>query len=37
MSTPAEHRAAYLVDAVRAHLDVGDFKAAGRWAVEADR
>ena len=34
---PAEHRAAYLVDAARAHLDVGDFTAAGRWLVEADR
>ncbi|WJK34017.1 helix-turn-helix domain-containing protein [Solwaraspora sp. WMMA2065] len=34
---PAEHRAAYLVDAARAHLDVGDFAAAGRWLVEADR
>ena len=34
---PAEHRAAYLVDAARAYLDVGDFTAAGRWLVEADR
>ncbi|MFY1694751.1 helix-turn-helix domain-containing protein [Solwaraspora sp. WMMA2101] len=34
---PAEHRAAYLVDAARAHLDVGDFAALGRWLVEADR
>ncbi|WBB98884.1 helix-turn-helix domain-containing protein [Solwaraspora sp. WMMA2080] len=34
---PAEHRAAYLVDAARAHLGVGDFAAAGRWLVEADR
>ncbi|MDG4770201.1 helix-turn-helix domain-containing protein [Solwaraspora sp. WMMD792] len=34
---PAEHRAAYLVDAARAYLDVGDFAAAGRWLVEADR
>ncbi|WJK39636.1 helix-turn-helix domain-containing protein [Solwaraspora sp. WMMA2056] len=34
---PAEPRAAYLVDAARAYLDVGDFAAAGRWLVEADR
>ncbi|MFV2109083.1 helix-turn-helix domain-containing protein [Micromonospora sp. LOL_015] len=34
---PAEHRAAYLVDAARAYLDVADFTAAGRWVVEADR
>ncbi|WP_326555824.1 helix-turn-helix domain-containing protein [Micromonospora sp. NBC_01813] len=34
---PAEHRAAYLVDAARAHLEIGDFAAAGRWLVEADR
>ncbi|MFY1632821.1 helix-turn-helix domain-containing protein [Solwaraspora sp. WMMB335] len=34
---PAEHRAAYLVDAARAYLAVGDFAAAGRWLVEADR
>jgi transcriptional regulator with XRE-family HTH domain len=34
---PAEHRAAYLVDAARAHLDTGDLGAAGRWLVEADR
>ncbi|ROO51967.1 helix-turn-helix protein [Micromonospora sp. Llam0] len=34
---PAEHRAAYMVDAARAHLDGGDFTGAGRWLVEADR
>ncbi|MFV2019866.1 helix-turn-helix domain-containing protein [Micromonospora sp. LOL_023] len=34
---PAEHRAAYLVDAARAHLEIGDFPGAGRWLVEADR
>ncbi|WP_326551244.1 hypothetical protein [Micromonospora sp. NBC_01813] len=34
---PAEYRAAYLVDAARAHLEIGDFAAAGRWLVEADR
>ncbi|MFY1635805.1 helix-turn-helix domain-containing protein [Solwaraspora sp. WMMB335] len=34
---PAEHRAAYLVDAARAHLDTGDPTGAGRWLVEADR
>ncbi|MFV2021456.1 hypothetical protein [Micromonospora sp. LOL_023] len=34
---PAEHRAAYLIDAARAHLDTGDLAAAGRWLVEADR
>ncbi|WFE26568.1 helix-turn-helix domain-containing protein [Solwaraspora sp. WMMD791] len=34
---PAEHRAAYLIDAARAHLDTGDLTAAGRWLVEADR
>ncbi|WFE26414.1 helix-turn-helix domain-containing protein [Solwaraspora sp. WMMD791] len=34
---PAEHRAAYLLDAARAHLDVGDVAGAGRWLVDADR
>ncbi|MFV2017560.1 hypothetical protein [Micromonospora sp. LOL_023] len=34
---PAEHRAAYLVDAARAHLNTGNTAAAGRWLVEADR
>lgn len=33
---PAEYRAAYLVDAARAHLDAGDLAGAGRWLVEAD-
>ncbi|MFI0797054.1 helix-turn-helix domain-containing protein [Micromonospora rubida] len=34
---PAEHRAAYLLDATRAYLRVGDSLAAGRALVEADR
>ncbi|MFF3866351.1 helix-turn-helix domain-containing protein [Micromonospora sp. NPDC001898] len=34
---PAEHRAAYLLDATRAYLRVGDPLAAGRALVEADR
>ncbi|MFY1696278.1 helix-turn-helix domain-containing protein [Solwaraspora sp. WMMA2101] len=34
---PAEHRAAYLLDAARAHLDTGDTAGAGRWLVDADR
>ncbi|MFI0794386.1 helix-turn-helix domain-containing protein [Micromonospora rubida] len=34
---PAEHRAAYLLDASRAYLQVGDLLAAGRVLVEADR
>ncbi|MFY1634311.1 hypothetical protein ACN27F_13690 [Solwaraspora sp. WMMB335] len=34
---PVEHRAAYLVDAARAYLDLGDLVAAGRWLVEAHR
>ncbi|WP_326554413.1 helix-turn-helix domain-containing protein [Micromonospora sp. NBC_01813] len=34
---PAEHRAAYLVDAARVYLDLGDPGAAGRSVVEADR
>ncbi|MFF3866134.1 helix-turn-helix domain-containing protein [Micromonospora sp. NPDC001898] len=34
---PAEHRAAYLIDASRAYLQVGDPFAAGRVLVEADR
>ncbi|MBF9128569.1 helix-turn-helix transcriptional regulator [Plantactinospora sp. S1510] len=34
---PAEHRAAHLIDIVRAHLDVGDPPAAGRALVIADR
>ncbi|MDW5330558.1 helix-turn-helix domain-containing protein [Plantactinospora sp. KLBMP9567] len=34
---PAEHRAAHLIDIVRAHLDAGDPQAAGRALVIADR
>ncbi|MFI1194521.1 helix-turn-helix domain-containing protein [Micromonospora sp. NPDC020750] len=34
---PAEHRAAYLLDASRAYLQVGDLLAAGRVLVDADR
>ncbi|WP_431903468.1 helix-turn-helix domain-containing protein [Micromonospora carbonacea] len=34
---PAEHRAAYLLDAGRAHLRAGDPLAAGRALVDADR
>ncbi|WJK42179.1 helix-turn-helix domain-containing protein [Solwaraspora sp. WMMA2056] len=34
---PAEHRAAYLLDAARAHLDTGDTAGAARWLVDADR
>ncbi|NBE84475.1 helix-turn-helix domain-containing protein [Micromonospora rubida] len=34
---PAEHRAAYLLDATRAYLRVGDPLAAGRALVDADR
>ncbi|MEQ4304206.1 helix-turn-helix domain-containing protein [Plantactinospora sp. B6F1] len=34
---PAEHRAAHLIDIVRAHLDAGDPQAAGRALVTADR
>ncbi|WP_255609790.1 helix-turn-helix domain-containing protein [Micromonospora sp. PLK6-60] len=33
---PAEFRAAYLLDAARAYLAVGDLRAAGRAVVEAD-
>ncbi|WP_349876353.1 hypothetical protein ABIH81_19610 [Micromonospora sp. HUAS YX12] len=33
---PAEHRAAHLVDITRAHLDLGDARAAGRALVTAD-
>ncbi|WP_433393443.1 helix-turn-helix domain-containing protein [Micromonospora sp. KLBMP9576] len=33
---PVEHRAAYLVDAARAYLHVGDRRGAGRALVEAD-
>ncbi|MEO3925871.1 helix-turn-helix domain-containing protein [Micromonosporaceae bacterium B7E4] len=34
---PAEHRAAHLIDIVRAHLGAGDPQAAGRALVIADR
>ncbi|MEV4846633.1 helix-turn-helix domain-containing protein [Micromonospora matsumotoense] len=34
---PVEHRAAYLVDAARAYLQIGDLPQAGRALVEADR
>ncbi|MFI0795177.1 hypothetical protein ACH4OY_21225 [Micromonospora rubida] len=34
---PAEHRAAHLIDITRAHLDLGDPRAAGRALVTADR
>ena len=34
---PAEHRAAHLVDATRAHLAAGDLTAAGQALVTADR
>ncbi|MEV5822199.1 XRE family transcriptional regulator [Micromonospora haikouensis] len=34
---PAEHRAAHLLDAARAHLQAGDPIGAGRVLVEADR
>ncbi|MEU7979454.1 hypothetical protein AB0B63_13070 [Micromonospora sp. NPDC049081] len=33
---PAEYRAAYLVDAARAYLQVGDLFGAGRVLVDAD-
>lgn len=33
---PAEYRAAYLVDAARAYLQVGDLRGAGRVLVDAD-
>ncbi|MET8040360.1 helix-turn-helix transcriptional regulator [Micromonospora sp. NPDC005215] len=33
---PAEHRAAHLIDAARAYLDLGDPAAAGRALAEAD-
>ncbi|MEW2589016.1 helix-turn-helix domain-containing protein [Micromonospora aurantiaca] len=33
---PAEHRAAHLIDITRAHLDLGDARAAGRALVTAD-
>ncbi|WP_405107455.1 helix-turn-helix domain-containing protein [Micromonospora sp. NBC_01405] len=33
---PAEYRAAYLLDAARAYLQVGDLRAAGRMLVDAD-
>lgn len=33
---PAEYRAAYLVDAARAYLQVGDLPGAGRALVDAD-
>ncbi|MBQ0906762.1 helix-turn-helix domain-containing protein [Micromonospora sp. U21] len=33
---PAEHRAAHLIDVTRAHLDLGDARAAGRALVTAD-
>ncbi|RAO30093.1 hypothetical protein ONO86_05646 [Micromonospora noduli] len=33
---PAEHRAAHLIDITRAHLDLGDTRAAGRALVTAD-
>ncbi|HEY0697810.1 MAG TPA: XRE family transcriptional regulator, partial [Micromonospora sp.] len=34
---PAEHRAAHLVDAARAYLQVGDLVNAGRSLVDAER
>ncbi|MFC4110422.1 helix-turn-helix domain-containing protein [Micromonospora zhanjiangensis] len=34
---PAEHRAAHLIDVSRAHLNVGDHRAAGHALVTADR
>ncbi|MFC8907269.1 XRE family transcriptional regulator, partial [Micromonospora sp. NPDC057140] len=34
---PAEHRAAHLIDIARAHLDLGDPRAAGRALTAADR
>ncbi|WBB78792.1 helix-turn-helix domain-containing protein [Micromonospora sp. WMMD882] len=34
---PAERRAAYLVDAARAYLQVGELAAAGRLLLDADR
>ncbi|MEV0329799.1 helix-turn-helix transcriptional regulator [Micromonospora echinospora] len=34
---PVEHRAAYLIDVARAHLQAGDLAGAGRTMVEADR
>ncbi|MEU6077701.1 hypothetical protein [Micromonospora sp. NPDC047074] len=34
---PVEHRAAHLLDAARAYLQVGDLLRAGRALVEADR
>jgi transcriptional regulator with XRE-family HTH domain len=33
---PAEHRAAHLIDIARAHLDLGDHRAAGRALIRAD-
>ncbi|WP_422751882.1 hypothetical protein [Micromonospora sp. WMMD708] len=33
---PAEYRAAYLVDAARAYLQVGDLFGAGRVLIDAD-
>ncbi|MET7821623.1 helix-turn-helix domain-containing protein [Micromonospora zamorensis] len=33
---PAEHRAAHLIDAARAYLDLGDLAAAGRSLADAD-
>ncbi|WP_326564067.1 XRE family transcriptional regulator [Micromonospora peucetia] len=33
---PAEHRAAYLVDAARAYLQIGDLRGAARALVDAD-
>ncbi|MEU4333812.1 helix-turn-helix transcriptional regulator [Micromonospora lupini] len=33
---PAEHRAAHLIDAARAYLDLGDLSAAGRCLADAD-
>ncbi|WP_255700003.1 helix-turn-helix domain-containing protein [Micromonospora sp. NBRC 110038] len=34
---PAEHRAAHLIDIARAHLDLGDPRAAGRALIAADQ
>ncbi|SCL31214.1 hypothetical protein [Micromonospora inyonensis] len=34
---PAEHRAAHLIDITRAHLDLGDHRAAGRALLTADQ
>ncbi|MER5338196.1 helix-turn-helix domain-containing protein [Micromonospora sp. NPDC002717] len=33
---PAEYRAAYLLDAARGYLQIGDLRGAGRMLVEAD-